>query len=288
MKSPFQPAPGTAGSHQLPEPIVPVEMHQENAQGNSEPRLPNSGPSLGGSLEGEAPIRVKKVRKRVKKTEKQGFFAKLFGGGKPTGDLPEPPEAEEAPKTEIPFDLPQKPTDGELMIKRHEELLQSVDDICKSLEATRPQQVEVSLTDVLPPIPAENFNELADTQIQVTGALEKVADRLDEAGRRDGEMMDTLSRFDGTLSELSRTNERSVSAIDGMKGVFAQVSGSMESVQTEMKKTSHRYEELCESIQKSDDERAKVIVQLQKRTLMVTSLLGIAVLIGLLLVAFSR
>lgn len=289
MNNPFHPVPGTADGHQLPDPIVPVEMHQENSKEDRGSSEQNSGPPLGESSQREVTKVVRKRVKRVKKkAEKKGFFARIFGTGKPTVELPEPPEEPERKEEEVPFELPKKPADGELMIKRHEELLQSVDDICRSLESHSSRPVEVSLTDVLPPIPAENFDALADTQREVTGALEKVADRLDEAGKRDAEVVDTLSRFDHTLSELSRTNEQSVTAMDGMKGIFAQVSGSMESVQTELKKTSHRYEDLCESIQKADDERAKIIVQLQKRTLMVTSILGAAVLIGLLLVAFIR
>jgi DNA repair ATPase RecN len=173
------------------------------------------------------------------------------------------------------------------MIKRHEELIKSVDDICKSLEKAQPQKVELKVTDILPPIPAENIAALTRTQVQVTGVLEKVAGRLDEAGKRDGQMMDSLTRVDGSLSALSRASEKSVTTMDGMKGVFAKVSGSMEAVQSELKKSSRRYETLCEKVQKADQESAETIVKLQKRTLVVTGLLGIALVATLVIVSIG-
>jgi hypothetical protein len=122
----------------------------------------------------------------------------------------------------------------------------------------------------------------------VTGVLEKVADRLEEASKRDDLVMDSLTQVDGTLAALSRSSERSVTTMDGMKVFFTQVSGSMESMQSELKKSGRRYEDLCEKVRKSDQARAAKIAKLQKRTLMVTSLIGVAVVVALLLVAFGR
>jgi type IV secretory pathway component VirB8 len=62
----------------------------------------------------------------------------------------------------------------------------------------------------------------------------------------------------------------------------------MESMQSELKKSGRRYEDLCEKVRKSDQARAAKIAKLQKRTLMVTSLIGVAVVVALLLVAFGR
>jgi hypothetical protein len=100
-------------------------------------------------------------------------------------------------------------------------------------------------------------------------------------------MMESLTRVDGSLSALSRASEKSVTTMDGMKGVFAKVSGSMEAVQSELKKSSRRYETLCEKVQKADQESAETIVKLQKRTLVVTGLLGIALVATLVIVSIG-
>jgi|TARA_B110000438_G_scaffold267846_1_gene282998 hypothetical protein len=274
MNNPFYPVLGTGGGQLRLEPDFPVVLHQESAM-EPPPFLPQDADPLPLNSTEENP---------PKKEKKKGFFSKIFGGRAPAIKAPCLPadEVEE----EGPFVLPKKPTDSELVTKRHAEFIQSVDDICKSLESTQPQRGEVSVTDILPPIPVENLDAL--TQVKVTGVLEKVADRLEEASKRDDLVMDSLTQVDGTLAALSRSSERSVTTMDGMKVFFTQVSGSMESMQSELKKSGRRYEDLCEKVRKSDQARAAKIAKLQKRTLMVTSLIGVAVVVALLLVAFGR
>lgn len=276
MNNPFRPVLGTVGGQLRLEPDFPVVLHQESSM--EPPRsLPQDADPLSLNSTEENP---------PKKEKKRGFFSKIFGGRAPAIKVPCLP-ADEVEEEGL-FDLPQKPTDSVLMTKRHAEVIQSVDDICKSLESTQPQRGEVSVPDILPPIPVENLDALTQTQVKVTGVLEKVADRLEEASKRDDLVMDSLTQVDGTLAALSRSSERSVTTMDEMKVFFTQVSGSMESMQSELKKSGRRYEDLCEKVRKSDQARAAKIAKLQKRTLMVTSLIGVAVVVALLLVAFGR
>lgn len=276
MNNPFRPVLGTVGGQLRLEPDFPVVLHQESSM--EPPRsLPQDADPLSLNSTEENP---------PKKEKKRGFFSKIFGGRSPAIKVPCLP-ADEVEEEGL-FDLPQKPTDSVLMTKRHAEVIQSVDDICKSLESTQPQRGEVSVPDILPPIPVENLDALTQTQVKVTGVLEKVADRLEEASKRDDLVMDSLTQVDGTLAALSRSSERSVTTMDEMKVFFTQVSGSMESMQSELKKSGRRYEDLCEKVRKSDQARAAKIAKLQKRTLMVTSLIGVAVVVALLLVAFGR
>ncbi|MFT7172807.1 MAG: hypothetical protein ACI9NQ_001023 [Paracoccaceae bacterium] len=278
MNNPYHPFSETPSGHQ----VVPVQPSLSLMQ-ESSMKASLSLPLKGGL----GAVRAPKSKKTGEK--KLGLFGKLFGGGK-SSPKPRADDAKSVPPLscdDAPFSLPRKPTESDVMIKRHEELIKSVDDICKSLEKAQPQKVELKVTDILPPIPAENIAALTRTQVQVTGVLEKVAGRLDEAGKRDGQMMDSLTRVDGSLSALSRASEKSVTTMDGMKGVFAKVSGSMEAVQSELKKSSRRYETLCEKVQKADQESAETIVKLQKRTLVVTGLLGIALVATLVIVSIG-
>jgi len=277
MNNPLQPISETPGGAHSFASASPEILSQESALKPPQP-LPQRASQTRRASAGAGETGKKKV----------GFFGKLFGAGK-SQSKPAHDQKVVARSTEeeVTLSLPKKLTESDAMLKRHEELIKSVDDICKSLEATKSQKVEVSVADVMPPIPTDNLDALTRTQEQVGGVLEKVSGRLDEAGKRDSLVMDSLTRVDGTLAALSRVSDRSVTTMDGMKGIFAQVSGSMESVQTELKKSGRRYEELCEKVRKTDQDNAETIAKLQKRTLLVTVLLGAALVAGLIIVGIG-
>jgi hypothetical protein len=278
MNNPLQPISDTPGGSHPFASASPEVLSQESALKPPQP-LPQRPSPTKRSLLGAGEAGKKKV----------GFFGKLFGAGKSQTKSAHNQKVvtRSSVGEEASLSLPGKSTESEAMLKRHEELIKSVDDICKSLEATKSQKVEVSVSDMMPPFPTDNLDALTRTQVQVGGVLEKVAGRLDEAGKRDGLVMDSLTRVDGTLAALSRASDRSVTTMDGMKGIFAQVSGSMESVRTELKKSGRRYEELCEKVRNTDQENAETIAKLQKRTLLVTVLLGVALVAGLIIVGIG-
>ena len=275
MNNPLQPISNTPGASHPFAGASPENLSQESALKPPQP-LPQRASSTKRASAGVGEAGKKKV----------GFFGKLFGAGKSQAGSAQNQKVVTR-EEEVPGSLPKKSAESEAMLKRHEELIKSVDDICKTLEATKFQKVEVSVSDMMPPFPTDNLDALTRTQVQVGGVLEKVAGRLDEAGKRDGLVMDSLTRVDGTLAALSRASDRSVTTMDGMKGIFSQVSGSMESVQSELKKSGRRYEELCEKVRKTDQENAETIARLQKRTLFVTVILGVALVAGLIVVGMG-
>lgn len=179
-------------------------------------------------------------------------------------------------------------TEEELVHKRHEALIDSVNQICHSLEASTNRPVEVRATDLVPLIPGDNIDTLNRTQELVSGVLKQVSGRLEKAGERDAVMIDSLSSMDKSITSLNDVGERTITTMDGMKGILSQVSGAMVTMQTELKQSSKRYEELLKKVQKTESENIVKVQKLQKSTLWVNVVLGIAVVAGLIAVAVSK
>ena len=179
-------------------------------------------------------------------------------------------------------------TEEELVHKRHEALIDSVNQICHSLEATTNRPIEVKTTDLVPLIPGENIDNLNRTQELVSGVLTHVSTRLEKAGERDNVMIESLSSMDKSITSLNDVGERTITTMDGMKGILSQVSGAMSTMQTELKQSSKRYEELCDKVQKAEAENIAKVEKLQKSTLWVNVILGVAVAVGLIAVALSK
>lgn len=309
----------TGGSVPLTSPrpiVVPQEIRvfavASSLDGEGGAGLEEKVKDLGEAQAGEAPKGevVKTVRKvkRLKKEKKVGFLGRLFGGGsrekleEKMGRNRKMQTEEEvgdqrtfaqkvAKKAEEEFSLPRRVTGEALVTKRHEELMTAVNEICGMLEKAQerePQAVEVKLSEVLPPMPSENLEVMARTQEKVGEALERVAGTLEDSVKRERLLLDSLTRVDGTLADLSRASEKSVTTMDGMKGVFAQVNGGLEALQTEIRKSGRRYEDLWEKVQKADEDKTAMIAKLQKRTLLVTGLVGVAVVVALLVFVFGR
>jgi len=179
-------------------------------------------------------------------------------------------------------------TEEELVHKRHEALIDSVNQICHSLEASTNRPIEVKATDLVPLIPGDNIDTLNRTQELVSGVLKQVSGRLEKAGERDAVMIDSLSSMDKSITSLNDVGERTITTMDGMKGILSQVSGAMVTMQTELKQSSKRYEELLKRVQKTESENITKVQKLQKSTLWVNVILGIAVVAGLIAVAISK
>ena len=179
-------------------------------------------------------------------------------------------------------------TEEELVHKRHEALIDSVNQICHSLEATTNRPIEVKTTDLVPLIPGDNIESLNRTQELVSGVLKQVSGRLEKAGERDTVMINSLSSMDKSITSLNDVGERTINTMDGMKGILSQVSGAMSTMQTELKQSSKRYEELCDKVQKTESENIAKVQKLQKSTLWVNVILGVAVVGGLIAVAISK
>ena len=179
-------------------------------------------------------------------------------------------------------------TEEELVHKRHEALIDSVNQICHSLEASTNRPIEVKATDLVPLIPGDNIDTLNRTQELVSGVLKQVSGRLEKAGERDAVMIDSLSSMDKSINSLNDVGERTITTMDGMKGILSQVSGAMVTMQTELKQSSKRYEELLKRVQKTESENITKVQKLQKSTLWVNVILGIAVVAGLIAVAISK
>jgi|GEM_PF-2181931 len=215
---------------------------------------------------------------------KNGWFSRLFG----RNEKDDSADKESSLLVEQTKDvLVKKPSEKALMMKRHDDLLKSVNDICKSLETSRTQKVEVSVVDLVPPFPVENIDALTRTQEAVSGVLEKVADRLDKVGERDGLVIDSLKKVDISLASLSKFGEQSISSMDGVKGTLSQVNGTMESMQIELNHTGKRYQEIFEKVQNSEREHAETMLKLQKRTLMMNAFLGISLVACVIAVIVS-
>ena len=179
-------------------------------------------------------------------------------------------------------------TEEELVHKRHEALIDSVNQICHSLEASTNRPIEVKATDLVPLIPGDNIDTLNRTQELVSGVLKQVSGRLEKAGERDAVMIDSLSSMDKSITSLNDVGERTITTMDGMKVILSQVSGAMVTMQTELKQSSKRYEELLKQVQKTESENIVKVQKLQKSTLWVNVILGIAVVAGLIAVAISK
>lgn len=270
MNNPFQPRPTAAsgGSDNSASPSVGYVPSSTKKPGKKPPQPM----AMSASVTDSAPP--------VEIPEKKGFFSRIFGRGKKE-DLMSGKKEDSAEKSSSLLETQSKvkvQSKDEIVAKRHEDLLNSVNDICKSLETSRSQKVEVSVVDLVPPLPVENIDALTKTQEAVSGVLEKVAGRLDRAGKRDDLVVDSLKRVDGSLASLSKVSERSISSMDGVKGTLGQVNGTMEEMQTEIKRAGTRYEELCEKVQTSEREHVETMLKLQKRTLIVNALLGVSLI----------
>ena len=272
MNNPFQPRPTAATGSSDNATSPSVGFMASSTTKPPQPQVPGASSMSGKFLADETP-------------EKKGWLSRLFGRSKKEDSASKEISAPiEHPKEEAVV----KPlSEKELMVKRHEDLLKSVNDICKSLETSRSQKVEVSVVDLVPPLPVENIDALTRTQEAVSGVLEKVSGRLDKVGERDGLVIDSMKKVDLSLASLSKVGERSITSMDGVKGTLGQVNGTMESMHGELKRTGKRYEELCEKVQNSEREHAETMLKLQKRTLLVNAFLGIALIACVIAVIVS-
>ena len=148
--------------------------------------------------------------------------------------------------------------------------------------------IELKTTDSVPLIPGDDIDTLNRTQELVSGVLKQVSGRLEKVGERDAVMLDSLSSMDKSITSLNDVGERTITTIDGMKGILSQLSGAIATMQTELKQSSKRYEELLEKVQKTESENIAKVQKLQKSTLWVNFILGIAVVAGLIAVAISQ
>ncbi|MGJ8696072.1 MAG: hypothetical protein ACSHYF_07125 [Verrucomicrobiaceae bacterium] len=228
-----------------------------------------------------------------KSTEEKKSWWKFWGGSKQDEKVVQDKVAKEAvkpvakTKVDIKRPLERKLTEKDHLETRHNELLNSVDSICRALEETKDRTIEFKSTDILPPIPMENIEALTRSTEQVSGALDQVSTHLASVGKRDDLMIKSLDRVDGTLGSLQQTNEKSITAIDGLKGVLSGVRAAMGEMQQETKKSAKRYEELVEKMSKTEAEHSATVLKIQKRTLWVNVALGVALVIGLIVFAGS-
>jgi len=270
-----------------PQPQLPAaySMSGNSMSGNSVSSNPMSGKSMSGKSMPGRSMPAKSIPEEA--PVKKGWFSKLFGGGK-KDDSVDKESSLPTVQTKEAKETPVKPSSAkEMSAKRHEDLLKSVNDICRSLETSRSQKVEVSVADLVQPFPVENLDALTRTQNAVSGVLEKVSGRLDKVGARDGLVIDSMKKVDLSLASLSKVGERSISSMDGVKGTLGQVNGTMESMKVELKSTGKRYEELCEKVQTSEREHVETMLKLQKRTLLVNAFLGIALVACVIAVIVS-
>lgn len=259
MKNPFQPSPTAAsgGSDSAASPSVGFLP--------SDTKKPPQPVAMSATMADKAPA--------VDLPEKKGFFSRIFGRSKNEETSKKRNLLLEESKTKV-----KEPSKDEVVAKRHEDLLNSVNDICRSLETSRAQKVEVSVKDLVPPLPVENIDALTKTQEAVSGVLEKVAGRLDRAGKRDDLVVDSLKKVDVSLASLSKVGERSIFSMDGVKGTLGEVNDTMEGMQAELKRAGSRYEELCEKVQNNEREHAETMQKMQQRTLIVNALLGVSLI----------
>ena len=294
MNHPFQPRPNVAGGGADNAASPSVGFMASSTSKPSQPQVPVAASVASKPMTGTpATAKPMPAKAPTKAPEKKGWFARLFGKSDSddvvvkSSNEDKPKVQEKAKEVAQPVverkvvDKPvekavAKPLTQDPMQKRHDELLNSVNDICRSLENSRAQKVEVSVADLVSPFPVENLDALTRTQEAVSGVLEKVAGRLDSAGKRDDLVVDSLKRVDGSLLSLAQVSERSITSMDGVKGALGSVNGSMETMQIELKRAGKRYEELCEKVQNNEREHVENMQKLQKRSLIMNALLGIA------------
>ena len=276
MNNPFQPRPTVAGGGSDNAASPSVGFMASTSTKPPQPQISAASSMSEKSMPGQAIFEESLTKK--------GWFSRLFGGGKKDDST----KKESSQPAELTKKAPVKQASEKgLLMKRHDDLLKSVNDICKSLETSRAQKVEVSVVDLVPPFPVENIDALTRTQVVVSGVLEKVSGRLDKVGERDGLVIESMKKVDVSLSLLSKVGERSITSMDGVNGTLGQVNGTMESMQVEVKRAGKRYEELCEKVQNNERDHAETMLKLQKRTSMVNAFLGLALVACVIAVVIS-
>ncbi|MDA7672415.1 hypothetical protein N9938_00310 [Akkermansiaceae bacterium] len=183
--------------------------------------------------------------------------------------------------------LERKMTEKEKVENRHNELLNSGDHICKTLEESQSRPIEFKGADILPPIPVENIDALTKSTEQVTGVLQQVNGQLERASQRDDLMTKSILKVDTTLGSLQRVNEKSIAAMGGVEKVLGGVSTAMTEMKQEIKESSRRYKALCEQINEVEVEHSKTVTKLQQRTLIAFSAIGVGLIGSLIAIAVS-
>ncbi len=168
--------------------------------------------------------------------------------------------------------------DNDLLIKRHDELIDSVNEMCRILEDSQNRKVEVSLTDVLPSPPSEGSVALSRSQKEMSLALGEICSRLESASNRDDQVVDTMVHVDGSLGKLAKISERSSQTMEGLKVVLGDVNESLETVRSEVRLSSTRYEKLNDRVREAGIKQAASIVQIQRRAFRLNAFLGVGVL----------
>lgn len=124
-------------------------------------------------------------KKEQPTTATKKFWWKFWGLGKKVNAVASLKSDEPtSQKTSEDLSLPvsRRLSDKEKMESWHNELLNSVDKVCQTLEEIQALTIEFKAGDILPPIPVENLDGLTRSNDQVSGMLHQVSGWLESVG----------------------------------------------------------------------------------------------------------
>lgn len=132
--------------------------------------------------------------------------------------------------------------------------------------------------------------KLGTTLSKVSSDITKISGEIEKshaaAETKGNQIKDSLSQFSGSLGELRKGSEKSLSSMAQMNKLMTTVESGVKGMQGEVEKSSKAYDELVQKTEESARKQAEKVAAIQKNTMLVNILLGlglIAVIIAYLL-----
>jgi len=224
-----------------------------------------------------------------------------------SADLPKPAAATKRvippiakPKGEVKYvaALPQLEEDVRTA-KRHQDLVESIQLICKGLENSKDLPKDFSTDVILPPIPVEKIEQIAEAQgaqsevlksinngqDKISGVLDQMGLSISQAAEKaaadSSRISNSITQVDGSVGALRKVSEKSLTSIDHMSGVIKTVESAVKGMQGEVDKSTKAYDELFEKSKETEKAHADEIAKLQMRSLWVNVLLGLGIVGGI-------
>ncbi len=118
--------------------------------------------------------------------------------------------------------------------------------------------------------------------------VNQVAEKLEKSAKENAqELKNSLTKVDSSIDGLRSVNEKSLDSMDQMSSLMKTVESGVKGMQGEVAKSTKAYDELVKKSEETAQRQAEEMAALQKKTLLINLLLGLAV-IGVIIAWLTR
>lgn len=170
----------------------------------------------------------------------------------------------------------------ETLKTQHEELVGMMKELCQTMaKAPAAKQERARASGSFPaiaPMPAQNFDQFADTQREVGGALGRLNGHLELVDGNQGRFVDSMDRVGETMTAVRASNDNAMQSMDKLRRAATAVTDHVD-------RSADRFEKLHERMQEAEKGLVESFAKMQKQSFLISA--GLAVLLILCLVALG-